>query len=115
MDCVTLLITAVIYVFFSGEPHTGSDTLFSNSTDIRDFEKWIHRRGIRLLFLDYQRTSRQSRLLTFLEWIEVRIVYNCKVGLVAVEEIKPNSTLIELDLDDVMYFLFLDLSSADIR
>ena len=34
--------------------------------------------------------------------------FDYKVGLVAVEEIKPNSTLIELDLDDVMYFTFPD-------
>lgn len=47
--------------------------------------------------------SRQSRLLTFLEWIAVFLEFGCKAGLVAVEEIKPNSTLIELDLDDVMY------------
>ena len=47
--------------------------------------------------------SRQSRLLTFLAWIEVVLEFDYKVGLVAVEEIKPNSTLIELDLDDVVY------------
>ena len=45
MDLVALLVAAVIYVFFSGEPQTGSDTLFSNSTEIRDFEKWVHQRG----------------------------------------------------------------------
>lgn len=52
--------------------------------------------------------SRQSRFLTFLAWIVVVLEFDYKVGLVAVEEIKPNSTLIELDLDDVMYFTFPD-------
>ena len=46
MDLVVLLVAAAIYVFFSGEPQTGSDTLFSNSTDIRNFEQWIRQRGI---------------------------------------------------------------------
>ena len=45
MDLVVLLVAAAIYVFFSGEPQTGSDTLFANSTDIRNFEQWIHQRG----------------------------------------------------------------------
>lgn len=46
MDLVVLLVAAVIYAFFSDEPQTGSDTLFSNSTDIRNFEKWVHQKGI---------------------------------------------------------------------
>lgn len=57
---------------------------------------------------DLQLMSRQSRFLTFLAWIEVVLEFDYKSGLVAVEEIKPNSTLIELDLDDVMYFTFPD-------
>lgn len=54
-------------------------------------------------YSDLQLVSRQSRLLTFLEWIAVFLEFSCNAGLVAVEEIKPNSTLIELDLDDVVY------------
>lgn len=45
MNLVALLVAAAIYAFFAGEPQTGSDSLFSNSTDVRNFEKWVHERG----------------------------------------------------------------------